>query len=122
MTHLEPLQPVQFTDETGKKLGLDVVGQFETATPACRYAIRLTDYYSKWPELAFGGSATTAESVKFFSIIFRRHGNPECLVTDNGTLFTSAVFADFLKERDITSVYLSTFLLLVELSRDFTTP
>ncbi len=90
-------------------MGLDIVGQFETATPACRYAITLTDYHSKWPELAFASSATTEEIVKFWSTVFSRHGNPECIVTDNGTQFTSAVFAEFLKQRDIkhirTSVY-----------------
>ncbi len=90
-------------------MGLDIVGQFETATPACRYAITLTDYHSKWPELAFASSATTEDIVKFWSTVFSRHGNPECIVTDNGTQFTSAVFAEFLKQRDIkhirTSVY-----------------
>lgn len=109
VTHPAPLQPVQFPEGPWKKLGLDVVGPFETATPACRYAITLKDYHSKWPELAFASSATTEDVVKFLSTVFSRHGNPECIVTDNGTQFTSAVFAEFLKQRDIkhirTSVY-----------------
>ncbi len=90
-------------------MGLDIVGPFETATPACRYATTLTDYHSKWPELAFASSATTENIVKFLSTVFSYHGNTECIVTDNGTQFTSAVFAEFLKQRDIkhirTSVY-----------------
>lgn len=109
VTHPAPLQPVQFPDGPWKKLGLDIVGPFETATPACRYAITLTDYHSKWPELAFASSATTEDVLKFLSTVFSRHGNPEAIVTDNGTQFTSAAFAEFLKERDInhnrTSVY-----------------
>ncbi len=109
VTHPAPLQPVQFPEGPWKKLGLDVVGPFETATPACRYAITLKDYHSKWPELAFASSAITEDVVKFLSTVFSRHGNPECIVTDNGTQFTSAVFAEFLKQRDIkhirTSVY-----------------
>ncbi len=93
-------------------MGLDIIGPFETATPAtpaCRYAITLTDYHSKWPELAFASSATTEDVVKFLITVFSHHGNPECIVTDNGTQFTSAVFAEFLKQGDIkhirTSVY-----------------
>ncbi|KAG1952105.1 retrotransposable element [Pimephales promelas] len=109
VTHPAPLQPVQFPEGPWKKLGLDVVGPFETAIPACRYAITLTDYHSKWPELAFASSATTVDVIKFLSTVFSRHGNPESIVTDNGTQFTSAAFAEFLKERDIkhirTSVY-----------------
>ncbi len=106
VTHPAPLQPVQFPEGPWKKMGLDIVGPFETA---CRYAITLTDYHSKWPELAFASSATTEDVVKFLSTVFSHHGNPECIVTDNGTQFTSAVFAEFLKQRDIkhvrTSVY-----------------
>ncbi len=87
VTHPAPLQPVQFPEGPWKKLGLDVVGPFETATPACRYAITLKDYHSKWPELAFASSAITEDVVKFLSTVFSRHGNPECIVTDNGTQF-----------------------------------
>lgn len=50
-THPAPLQPVPFPDGPWKKLGLDIAGPFDTATPTCKYAITLTDYYSKWPEL-----------------------------------------------------------------------
>ncbi|KAF7647901.1 hypothetical protein LDENG_00165050 [Lucifuga dentata] len=104
-----PLQPVQLPDGPWKKLGLDVVGPFETAIPSCRYAITMTDYYSKWPELAFSYTATTDDIVMFMSSVFSRHGNPECIVTDNGPQFTLAAFAEFLEARDIchfrTSVY-----------------
>lgn len=40
---------------------------------------------------------------------FSRHGNPECIVTDNGPQFTSAEFAEFMHSHGIhyirTSVY-----------------
>lgn len=52
-THPTPLQPVPLPDGPWKKLGLDIVGPFDTAVPACRYAIILTDYYSKWPACFF---------------------------------------------------------------------
>lgn len=91
VTHPAPLLPVQFPEGPWKKLGLDIVGPFETATPGCRYAITLTDYHSKWPELAFASITTAEDVIKFLSTAFSLHGNPECIVTDNGTQFTSAV-------------------------------
>ncbi|KAK7881940.1 hypothetical protein WMY93_028114 [Mugilogobius chulae] len=108
-THPAPLHPVPLPDGPWRKLGLDIVGPFETATPDCRFAITLTDYYSKWPELAFSRTATTEDVVHFLSSVFSRHGDPENIVTDNGTQFTSSAFASFLQSRGIshskTSVY-----------------
>jgi len=104
-----PLQPVPLPDGPWKKLGLDVVGHFDTAISACRYAITLTDYYSKWPELSFSHTATTADIIHLLTSVFSLHGNQENIVTDNGPQFTSAAFASFLHTRDIshsrTSVY-----------------
>ncbi|XP_029838267.2 uncharacterized protein LOC115322083 [Ixodes scapularis] len=45
-----PLQPVPLPERPWSKVGIDVVGPFERAEPACRYAITLVDYFSKWPE------------------------------------------------------------------------
>lgn len=108
-TRPAPLQPVPLPDGPWKKLGIDIVGPFDTAVPACRYAITLTDYYSKWPELAFSRTATTADVIHFLTSVFCRHGNPESVVTDNGPQFTSAAFASFLHTQGIshsrTSVY-----------------
>ncbi|XP_048853517.1 uncharacterized protein K02A2.6-like isoform X1 [Brienomyrus brachyistius] len=108
-THPAPLQPVPLPDGPWKKLGLDIVGPFDTAVAACRYAITLTDYYSKWPEVAFSHTATTEDVIHFLTSIFCRHGNPENIVTDNGPQFTSAAFASFLHTYGIshsrTSVY-----------------
>lgn len=103
------LQPVPLLDGPWKKLGLDIVGPFETAASDCRFAITLTDYYSKWHELAFSRTATTDDVVHFLSSVFSWHGDPENIVTDNGTQFTSAAFPSFLRSRTIshskTSVY-----------------
>lgn len=101
-TRPAPLQPVPMPDGPWRKLGLDIVGPFETATPSCKYAITLTDYYSKWPELAFSHTVTTDDIIQFLTSIFSRHGNPENIVTDNGTQFTLSAFASFLQNRGIT--------------------
>lgn len=73
------------------------------------YPITLTDYYSKWPEVACSRTATAENVVHFLTSVFCRHGNPENIVTDNGPQFTSAAFSSFLHTHGIsysrTSVY-----------------
>ncbi len=44
-----PLQPVPFPDVPCSKLGMDIVGAFDTAVWDCKYIITLVDYHSKWP-------------------------------------------------------------------------
>lgn len=88
-----PLQLVLLPDGPWKKLELDIVGPFDTTIPSCRFAITLTDYYSKRPELAFLPNVTTNNVIQFLSSVFTRHGNPENIVTDNGTQFTSEALA-----------------------------
>uniref|UniRef100_A0A1A8N061 Gypsy retrotransposon integrase-like protein 1 n=4 Tax=Nothobranchius TaxID=28779 RepID=A0A1A8N061_9TELE len=100
-TYPAPLQPVPLPDGPWQKVGIDVVGPFEMATWDCRYAVTLTDYYTKWPEVAFMPTVTTAAVTAFLTSIFSRFGNPTEIVSDNGTQFTSKEFADFLLVRNI---------------------
>lgn len=100
-THVAPLQPVALPDAPWQKLGIDIVGPFESATWDCRYAVTLVDYFTKWPEVAFTSTITTAAITNFLSAVFGRFGNPTELVSDNGTQFTSNEFAEYLAVRDI---------------------
>ncbi len=86
-----PLQPVP--SAPWDKLSIDIVGPFETAAWNCRYALTLTDYYSKWPEVAFTASVETKQVTAFLNSVFSRYGNPATIVSGNGPQFTSPVFA-----------------------------
>nr|XP_055032791.1 uncharacterized protein K02A2.6-like [Misgurnus anguillicaudatus] len=101
-THAAPLQPVSLPDGPWQKVGIDIVGPFESANWDCRYAVTLIDYYTKWPEVAFTHSITTTAVTTFLSAVFARFGNPTELISDNGTQFTSSEFTEFLAVRDIT--------------------
>lgn len=96
-----PLQPVPLPERPWSKVGIDVVGPFERAEPACRYAITLVDYFSKWPEVQFCSNVTTGRITDFLSAIFAREGYPDSVVSDNGPQFVSGEFERFLKARGI---------------------
>lgn len=96
-----PLNPVRLPDGAWEKLAVDIVGPYYRASPDCRYAITLVDYYSKWPEVAFASEVNSSDVIKFLSTVFSREGNPLELVTDNGSVFVSAEFEAFLASRDI---------------------
>jgi transposase InsO family protein len=55
----------------------------------------MVDAYSKWPEVVALSSPTTTATISVLRRSFSEHGFPEVLVSDNGTQFTSAQFADF---------------------------
>lgn len=97
VTHNAPLHPVPLPVAAWEKVGIDIVGPFDTASRHCRFAVMLVDYYSKWPEVAFVAHINTATIIYFLTAIFSREGNSRELVNDNGTQFTSAEF----KERQI---------------------
>ena len=57
----------------------------------------LIDAYSKWLDVKVVNSATSSATIEHLRSIFSVHGLPETIVTDNGTVFTSAEFENFTK-------------------------
>ena len=100
-TNPAPMTPVPLPQGPWQKLALDIVGPFETGPVDYKFAITMTDYYSKWPEVCFAPRCTTATVITFMRSVFSQKGNPVSVVTDNGQQFTSSELASFLKERDI---------------------
>lgn len=67
--------------------------------------LRLVDAYSKWPEIFQMNSITTSATIDVMKKIFAQFGNPQTLVTGNGTQFTSSSLKDFCKSSGITHVF-----------------
>ena len=55
----------------------------------------ITDYYSRYIEIARLNQATAEEVVNHTKSIFARHGIPEVVVSDNGPQYTSDLYAEF---------------------------
>ena len=64
----------------------------------------LVDAFSKWPEIVPVSTTSTSAAITALASIFARFGYPECLVSDNGTAFTSAGFKAFCTAQNIRHV------------------
>ena len=87
-----PLHPWEWTQRPWARLHADYAGPF-----CGKMFLIVVDAYSKWLEVRPVSSATSATTMEQLRSIFATHGLPELLVTDNGTVFTSAEFEEFTK-------------------------
>ena len=61
------------------------------------YYLIIVDSFSKWPEVIQCRKPTSEVVINFLFELFARFGVVDCIVTDNGTQFTSADFKHFCK-------------------------
>ena len=91
-----PLQPWEWPQCPWIRLHADYAGPFMG-----KMFLILVDAHSKWMEVKTVTSATSTVTIEHLCSIFATHGLPEMLVTDNGSVFTSAEFKLFLQRNGI---------------------
>ena len=64
----------------------------------------VTDYYSRYPEIAMLTSESSSCVIKHLKSIFARHGIPEMVMSDNGPQYASQEFKDFAEKYHFRSV------------------
>ncbi|XP_055526910.1 uncharacterized protein K02A2.6-like [Wyeomyia smithii] len=79
-----------------ERIHIDFAGPFFD-----QYFLVVVDAHSKWPEVKIVQSPTTPAVTEFLDELFSRFGDPETVVSDNGSQFTSDHFAAFCKEHEI---------------------
>ena len=94
-----PLHPWEWPERPWSRLHADYAGPF-----LGKMFLIVVDAYSKWLEVIPVSSATSLSTIEQFRSLFSVHGLPEVLVTDNGTVFTSSEFEDFMKRNGIRHV------------------
>ncbi len=98
----EAIQPVVYPMRQMGKVSIDICGPFLKAPVGKKYLTIMMDYYSRWPEMLKSEKMpTSAMIITWLKTVFGRFGNPEDLVSDNGSQFTSNEFESFLRNRDI---------------------
>lgn len=91
-----PLHPWEWPSEPWSRLHLDYAGPFLGSMH-----LILVDAHSKWMDIQPMQTITSSKTIEKLRIIFANHGIPRKIVTDNGPSFTSAEFAEFMKNNGI---------------------
>ena len=91
-----PIQPWEFPKRPWSRLHVDYAGPFQG-----HMFLVVVDAHSKWLDVKVVKQATSTTTISALRSIFATHGIPELLVSDNGSVFTSAQFKDFLQHNGI---------------------
>lgn len=101
----EPIKTTLFTwpveTKPWSRVHIDFAGPFHG-----RMFLIVVDAYSKWPEVMEVSTTTTKATIRQLSKLFAQFGNPEVLVSDNGSQFTSREFAEFCQVNGVEHVRL----------------
>ncbi len=92
--HTEPAKMSPLPDRPWDVVEADFCGPL----PNNKYALVLTDQYSRYPEVEMVTSTSTLPVTKKLKKIFSTHGVPRVLQTDNGPPFNGEQFQAFAKE------------------------
>lgn len=83
-------KPWPKTDHPWTRLHIDFAGPVEDY-----YYLIVVDSFTKWPEVLRCKKPTFNTTTTFLHELYARFGVPECIVSDNGTQFTSKEFKEF---------------------------
>lgn len=94
-------QPIVPTHK-GELLSADYYGPLPTSTGGVKYLLVVVDNFTKYVELYTLRRATTAATLRRICQYITTHGKPECILTDNGTQFTTKKWTQGLAKLGIT--------------------
>ncbi|PIC32480.1 hypothetical protein B9Z55_012795 [Caenorhabditis nigoni] len=90
------LQPWPTASIPLERIHIDYAGSIDGI-----YYLVFVDAFSKWPEILPTRTITASRTIELLTPIFARYGNPQTLVSDNGTQFVSSTFQQFCSSRGI---------------------
>ena len=91
-----PMQSWEWPTQPWSRLHIDYAGPFQG-----KMFLVVVDAHSKWMEVSIVTSAATAVTIQNLKRMFATHGLPRTVVSDNGSVFTSNEFQDFLVKNGI---------------------
>ena len=94
-----PLHPWEWPEHPWTRLHIDYAGPFMG-----KMFLVVVDAHSKWLEIDIVPAATSAHTINKLRTMFATHGLPQMVVSDNGTVFTSAEFKEFMSNNGIRHV------------------
>ena len=91
-----PLHPWSWPCRPWQRIHIDFAGPFMDKS-----FLIVVDAYSKWAEVFIMPQTTAVRTIATLRQLFSVHGLPEEIVSDNGSQFTSAEFAEFTRKNGI---------------------
>lgn len=91
-----PIQPWEWPERPWARIHVDYAGPVRG-----HMFLVVVDAHSKWMEVRTVKNATSSTTITALRSIFATHGIPELLVSDNGSVFTSAEFKCFTQQNGI---------------------
>ena len=101
--------PIQFSpwpkaDYPWSRIHVDYAGPLDGV-----YYLIIVDSFTKWPEVFKCKNPTTEFTIKILHELFARFGVVDCLVSDNGTQFTSGDFKEFMDTFQVNNITTPTY-------------
>ena len=91
-----PLQNWEWPAQPWSRLHIDYAGPYQG-----KMILVVVDAHSKWIEANIVNSATTATTIQKLRAMVATHGLPQTVVSDNGSVFTSSDFEEFMQMNGI---------------------
>ena len=91
-----PMHPWEWPDRPWARIHVDYAGPIEG-----KMVLIMVDAHSRWLEALVVNSATSQTTIEKLRSVFATHRLPEVLVSDNGSVFTSAEFDEFVRRNGI---------------------
>ena len=85
--------------EVNEEIAIDFAGPFVNAKNRKRYLLVSIDHFSDWPDAMFLNKPNTNKVLSFLKQYIALHGIPHKIRTDPGSVFRSAKFKNFCKNR-----------------------
>ena len=95
-----PLHPWAWPTRPWARLHIDYAGPING-----QMILVIVDAHSKWIEAIPTSGSTSRVVIEELRFLFSQFGLPECIVSDNGTCFTSHEFKEFLKRHGVKHIY-----------------
>ena len=84
-----PLQPLPCIGEPFRVVAMDIVGPLPRSSSGYQYLLTLMDLYTKYPEAVPLKRVTNEAVLEALLEVISRHGIPEMILTDQGSVFMS---------------------------------
>ena len=91
-----PMRSWEWPSQSWSRIHIDYAGPLQG-----KMFLVVVDAYSKWIEVSIVNSATSISTIQILRAMFAIHGLPKVVVSDNGSVFISSEFQQFMTKNGI---------------------